>query len=126
MSATSNPEIAALWKKVEQVDKEIAEMRASLNRLNKIVRANIRQAVCQSIALFISVCVAVVGGLAYQTSVLNRRFEQIEKTWKESDEKFAERSKLSGENLKTQVEQSEKPRAALPDNLKHKVRARRK
>ena len=55
MSVTSNPEVAALWKEVEQLGKEIAELRGSLNRLNKIVRANIRQAVWQSIALFISI-----------------------------------------------------------------------
>jgi hypothetical protein len=126
MSATSNPEIAALWKKVEQLDKEIAEVRASLNRLNKIVRANIRQAVWQAIALLISICVATGGGLAYQTSVLNRRFEQIERQWKEADNKFVERSKLSEENLKTYLEQSEKNRTTPSDNLKQEVRARRK
>ncbi|MEK6407656.1 MAG: hypothetical protein AABN34_11890, partial [Acidobacteriota bacterium] len=119
-------EIAALWKKVEQLDKEIAEIRASLNRLNKIVRANIRQAVWQSIALFTSLCITVAGGLAYQTSVLNNRFEQMEKGWEESDKKFAERSRLSEENLKTYLEQSEKNRTTLSDNLKQEVRAQRK
>ena len=126
MSATSNPEIAALWEKVEQLDKEIAEVRASINRLYKIVRANIRQAVWQSIAVFISVCMAVAGGLAYQTSVLNKRFAQMEKDWQESDRRFAERSKLSEENLKTYLEQSEKNRTTPSDNLKPKVRVRRK
>jgi hypothetical protein len=94
----------ALWEKVEQHDQEIAEIRASINRLNKIVRANIRQAFWQSIALFISLCMAVAGGLAYQTSVLNKRFAQMEKDWQESEKKFAERSKLSEENLKTYLE----------------------
>lgn len=112
MSTTLNPEIAALWKKVEQLDKEIAEIRASLNRLNEIVRANVRQAVWQSIALFISLCVAVAGGLAYQTRVLNDRFKQIETRWKESDEKFAARSELSEKNLNTRIEQSKKNIAA--------------
>jgi hypothetical protein len=126
MSSTSNPEIAALWKKVEQIGKEIAEIRATLNRLNKIVRANIRQAVWQSIALFISVCVAMVGGLAYQTSVLNKRFAQIEKSWAKSDREFAERSRLSEENLKTYLEQSERNRTARFGDLKQEVRAPRK
>jgi peptidoglycan hydrolase CwlO-like protein len=126
MSATSNPEIAALWKKVEQLDKEIAEIRASLNRLNKIVRANIRQAVWQSIALVISILIATVGGLAYQTSVLDKRFEQIEKRWKESDEKFAARSELSEKNLNTHIEQSEKNIISRFEDLKQEVRARRK
>jgi peptidoglycan hydrolase CwlO-like protein len=126
MSATSNPEIAALWKKVEQLDKEIAEFRASLDRLNKIVRANIRQAVWQSIALVISILIATVGGLAYQTSVLNKRFEQIEKRWKESDEKFAARSELSEKNLNTHLEQSEKNITARFEDLKQEVRAKHK
>ncbi|MEK6300031.1 MAG: hypothetical protein AABO41_04865 [Acidobacteriota bacterium] len=126
MSTTVNPEIAALRDKVEEHGKEIAEIRANLNRLSKIVRANIRQAVWQSIALFISLCMAIVGGLAYQTSVLNNRFEQIEKGWKESDKKFAERGKLSEENLKTHLEQSERNRTARFGNLKQQVRAQRK
>jgi DNA repair exonuclease SbcCD ATPase subunit len=126
MTSSSNPEIAALWEKLEQLDKEIAEVRASINRLNKIVRANIRQAVWQSIAVFISVCMAVAGGLAYQTSVLNKRFAQMEKDWKESDRRFAERSKLSEENLKTYLDQSEKNRTTPSDKFKPKVRVRRK
>lgn len=126
MSETSNLEIAALWKKVEQLDKEIAEVRATLNRLIKTVRANIRQAVWQSIAVFISLCMAVAGGLAYQTSVLNIRFAQMEKGWKESDERVAESTRLSEENLKTYLEQSERNRTAASDDLKREVRARRK
>src|SRR5256885_10424159 len=106
--STINPDIAALCKTVEQIDKEIAEIRVSLDRLNKIVRANIRNAVWQSIVLLISLCIAIVGGLAYQTSVLNNRFEQIEKRWKESDERFAEHSKLAEKNLITLLDQSEK------------------
>ena len=126
MSGTSDPEIAELWKKVEGIGKEIAELRASLNRLNKIVRANIRQAVWQSISLFISLCIAVAGGLAFQTSVLNNRFKQMEKGWEESDRKFAEHSKLSEDNLKTYLEQSERDRSARYGNLKQSVPARRK
>ena len=126
MTSSSNSEIAELWEKLEQLDKEIAEVRASINRLNNIVRANIRQAVWQSIAVFISVCMAVAGGLAYQTSVLNRRFAQMEKGWEESDRRFAERSKRSEESLKTYLEQSEKNRITASDNLKPKVRVRRK
>ena len=57
--------------------------------------------------LFISLCITVAGGLAYHTSVFNKRFEQMEKGWQDSDKKFAERSKLSEKNLKTYLEQSE-------------------
>jgi hypothetical protein len=123
MRSTPNSEIAVLWQTVEQHEKEILEIRGCLNRLNKVVRANIRQAFWQSIALFISLCVTIVGGLAYQTSVLNNRFEQIEKRWEESDKKFAERSKLSEKNLKTYIEQSERNRTAPFGDLKQEVRA---
>jgi uncharacterized protein YabN with tetrapyrrole methylase and pyrophosphatase domain len=115
MSTNSNPEITALWEKFEHLDKEIAEIRATLNRLTKIVRANIRQAVWQSIALGISIFIATVCALAYQTSVLNKRFEQIEKHWKESGERFAERSALSEKNIIARFE-----------DLKQEVRAQRK
>jgi hypothetical protein len=50
----------------------------------------------------------------------------MEKGWEESNRKFAERSKLSEENLKTYLEQSEKNRITPSDNLKPKVRVRRK
>jgi len=126
MSTTVNPEIAALRDKIEEHGKELAEIQSSLNRLIKTVRASVCQAIWQSIALFISLCVTIVGGLAYQTSVLNNRFEQIEKGWEESDKRFAERSKLSEENLKPHLEQSERNRTARFGNLKQEVRSRRK
>ena len=79
MSTTVNPEIAALRDKVEEHGKELAEIQASLNRLIKTVRASVRQAIWQAIALFISLSITIASGLAYQTSVLNYRFEQIER-----------------------------------------------
>ncbi|MFY9609212.1 MAG: hypothetical protein WAU45_11445 [Blastocatellia bacterium] len=126
MSAPFNPEIASLWRTAEQLDKEIAEIRARLNRLNKIVRANICQAVWQSIALFIGLGMTVAGGLAYQTSVLNNRFEQIEKRWEESDKRFAASSESAEKNLTTLIEESETNEAHPVDNLKQQVRPRRK
>jgi hypothetical protein len=126
MSTTLNPEIAALWQKVEQLDKEIAEIRASLDRLNKIVRANIRHAVWQSIALVTSILIATVGGLAYQTSVLNSRFEKIERRWKESEVKFAARGEMAEKDLQTFLNQSERNRTAASGDLKQEIRARRK
>ena len=126
MPTTSDPEIAALWETLEQHDKEIAEFRGSLNRLNRIVRASLRQAVWQSIALAISIGIAMVSGLAYQTRVLNNRFDQIEKSWQESDKRFAERSELSERNFHTYIEQSEKNWTARMDDLKQKVPVRRK
>jgi hypothetical protein len=90
-------------------------IRGSLDRLTKIVRGNIRQAVWQSIALVISIFIATVGGLAYQTSALNKRFEQIEKRRKESDERFVARRELSAKNITARFE-----------DLQQEVRAQRK
>ena len=126
MSTTVNPEIAALRDKIEEHGKQLAEIQASLNRLIKTVRASVHQAIWQAIALFISLCITIASGLAYQTSVLNYRFEQIERRWKESDKKLAERSKLSEDNLKTYLEQSERNIIARFEDLKQEVRAQRK
>jgi hypothetical protein len=126
MSRTINPEIAALGKSVEHLGQEIAETRASLDRLNKIVRADIRQTVWQSVALVISILIATVGGLAYQTSVLNKRFEQIERRRQEAAERFAARSELAERNLKTFLDRSERNRTKASADLKQEVREQRK
>ena len=125
MSTTHSPEVAALGKSVEQLGKEIAETRASLDRLNNTVRANVRNAIWQSVALVISILIATVGGLAYQTSVLNKRFEQIERDRQESEEKFAASSELAEKNFKPS---SIDPRETEPvsADLKQEVRAQRK
>ena len=102
------------------------EIRGSLNQLNEIVRATARQAVWQSIALVISLCMTIAGRLAYQTRVLDNRFEQIEERWGESEKKFAARSELSEKNLNTHTEQSEKNMTVRFEDPKQEVRAQRK
>jgi hypothetical protein len=104
MSTTFNPEIAALRKEVEGYGKELAEMRGTVNQLNKIVSASVRQSIWQLIALLVSLCVTIAGGLAYQGSVMDKRYEQIEK----------------------RIEQSEKNITARFEDLKQEVRAQRK
>lgn len=97
MSTTFNPEISALRE-------ELAEMRGTVNQLNKIVSASVRQSIWQLIALLVSLCVTIAGGLAYQGSVMDKRYEQIEK----------------------RIEQSEKNITARFEDLKQEVRALRK
>jgi F0F1-type ATP synthase membrane subunit b/b' len=97
MSTTFNPEISALRE-------ELAEMRGTVNQLNKIVSASVRQSIWQLIALIVSLCLTISGGLAYQASVMDKRFEQIEK----------------------RIEQSEKNITARFEDLKQEVRAQRK
>ncbi|HZM87062.1 MAG TPA: hypothetical protein VFF31_11105 [Blastocatellia bacterium] len=79
-------------------------MRGTVNQLNKIVSASVRQSIWQLIALIVSLCVTIAGGLAYQGSMIDKRFEQIEK----------------------RIEQSEQNITARFEDLKQEVRAQRK
>ena len=104
MSTTFNPEIAELRNKVEGCIRELAELRGMVDQLNKTVHATMRQSIWQLIALIVSLCVTVGGGLAYQTHLIDKRFEQIEK----------------------RIELSEKNITARFEDLKQEVRAQRK
>ena len=104
MSTTFNPEIAALRDKVEEHTKELAEMRGNLHQLDKIIGATVRQSIWQLIALILTLLVAIGGGLAYPTSMIEKRIEQVEK----------------------RIEQSEKNITARFEDLKREVRAQRK
>jgi len=111
MGTTLNPEITALRDKVEEHGKELAEMRGTVNQLNNIVSASVRQSIWQLIALLVSLCVTIAGGLAYQGTMIDKRFEQIEKRF---------------EHLEKRIEQSEKNITARFEDLKQEVRAQRK
>jgi len=133
MSSTFNPEIAALRDKVEEQSKELAEMRGNLHQLDKIIGATVRQSIWQLIALIVTLLVAVGGGLAYQTSVIDKRFEQIEKRFELSDknhsdrfEQIERRIEQSEKNMNGRFEDFEKNMTARFEDLKQEVRARRK
>jgi len=111
MSTTVNPEIAALREKVEAYSKEVSEIRGSLQQLDKIVSATTRQSIWQLIALIVSLCLAIAGGLAYQTSMIDKRIEQIEKRI----EQVNKRIELSEKNITTRFE-----------DFKQEIRAQRK
>ena len=104
MSATVNPEITSLREKVETLGKEVSELRGGLQQLDKIVSATARQSIWQLIALVVSLCAAIVGGLAYQTNMIDKRIEQLEK----------------------RIEQSEGNITTRFDDLKQEVRAQHK
>src|SRR5258708_33822136 len=99
MSTTFNPEIADLRDKVEGFGKELAEMRGTVNQLNKIVSASVRQSIWQLIALIVTLLVAIGGGLAYQTSMIEKRIEQVEKRIEQSEKNITARFK----NLKQEI-----------------------
>jgi chaperonin cofactor prefoldin len=104
MSTTLNPEVAALRDKIEEHGKELAEMRGSLNQLNNIVNASVRQSIWQLIALIVSLCLSIAGGFAYQANMIDKRLDQFEK-------RFEER-----------IDQSEKNITARFEDLKQEVR----
>ena len=133
MSTTFNPEIAALRDKVEEHTKELAEMRGNLHQLDKIIGATVRQSIWQLIALIVTLLVAVGGGLAHQTSVIDKRFEQIEKRFELSDknhsdrfEQIEKRIEQSEKNITARFEDFEENMSARFEDLKQEVRARRK
>ena len=129
MSTTVNPEIAALRDKVEEHGKELAEMRGSVHQLDKIIGATVRQSIWQLIALIASLCLTVGCGLAYQTSVIDKRFEQIEKRFEQIDKRFEQidkRIEQSEKNISTRFEDLEKNITSRFEDLKQEVRAQRK
>jgi len=129
MSTTINPEIADLRQKVEGCVKELAEMRGTVNQLNKIVSASVRQSIWQLIALLVSLCVTIAGGLAYQGSMIDKRFEQIDKRFEQIEKRFEQSDKNFGERfeqLEKRIEQSDRNMAARFEDLKQEVRAQRK
>jgi peptidoglycan hydrolase CwlO-like protein len=111
MSTTFNPEISDLRDKVDGCVKELAEMRGTVNQLNTTVNASARQSIWQLIALLVSLCVTIAGGLAYQATMIDKRFEQFEKRF---------------EQIEKRIEQSEKNVTARFEDLKQEVRAQRK
>src|SRR5438552_13709550 len=136
MSTTFNPEIAALRDKVEEHTKELAEMRGNLHQLDKIIGATVRQSIWQLIAVIVTLLVAIAGGLAYQTSAIdkrieqmerssNTRFEMIEKRIDESARNMTSRFEDLEKNMTSRFEDLEKNMGARFEDLKQEVRARK-
>ena len=118
MSRTFNPEIAELRDKVEGCIRELAELRGTVNQLNTTVHATMRQSIWQLIALIVSVCMTVGGGLAFQVHLFEKRFEQLDKRFEQVDKRF--------EQVEKRIELSEKNISARFEDLKQEVRAQRK
>jgi predicted PurR-regulated permease PerM len=126
MSTTLNPEVAALREKVEAQRMELAEIRGSVNQLDKIIGATVRQSIWQLIALIVTLLVAIGGGLAYQTSAIDKRIEQMERSSNTRFEMIEKRIDQSEKNMTGRFEDFEKNITARFEDLKQEVRARRK
>ncbi|MGH9842253.1 MAG: hypothetical protein ACREEM_26175 [Blastocatellia bacterium] len=86
MNGTINLEIAELRQRVdtqakelEIQGKEIAEIRGNVHQIDKLVSSINRQSTLQIAAIVISLCLTIAGGLYFQTTTLEKRFDQIEK-----------------------------------------------
>jgi predicted PurR-regulated permease PerM len=123
MSTTFSPEIAALRDKVEEHTKELAEMRGNLHQLDKIIGATVRQSIWQLIALIVTLLVAIAGGLAYQTSAIDKRIEQMERSSNTRFEMIEKRIDESAKNMTSRFEDLEKNMGARFEDLKQEVRA---
>lgn len=126
MSSTLNPEVVALREKVEAHGMELAEIRGNVYQLDKIIGATVRQSIWQLIALIVTLVVAIAGGLAYQTSMIDKRIEQLEKSSNVRFELIEKRIDQSEKNMTTRFEDSEKNITARFEDLKQEVRAQRK
>jgi hypothetical protein len=122
MSTALNPEIAALRDKVEEHARELAEMRGTVNQLNRIVSSSARQSIWQLIALIVSLSISIAGGLAYQANMIDKRLEQLERRIDLSERNFNARF----EQLEKRIDLSEKNMSARFEDLKQEVRTRRK
>ncbi|MGH9767391.1 MAG: hypothetical protein ACREAB_08155 [Blastocatellia bacterium] len=102
MSTAISPEFVALREKVEAQSIEIAELRGNVRQLDRIVGATTRQSIWQLIVLVVSLCGAIVGGLAYQTTMIDKRIEQIEKRIELSEKNITDRFNDLKEEIRAQ------------------------
>ena len=79
MSAIINPDLSAVKQQVDVQGREIAELRGSVNQMEKYLLSVNRQSTLQIAAIVISLCLTIGGGLYFQTASIDKRFEQIEK-----------------------------------------------
>ena len=126
MSTTLNPEIADLREKVDGCVKELAEMRGTVNQLNSIVSNSVRQSIWQLIALLVTLFMAIAGGLAYLTTSIDKRIEQMERSSNARLEMLEKRIDQSDRNMTGRLEDLEKNITARFEDLKQEVRAQRK
>lgn len=137
MHNIGTPEFIALKEKVDSHDVAIAEIRGSLQQLEKIVTATARQSVWQLTAVVITLSGVLLGGLAYQSASLEKRFDQMDKRFDQMERSFnarfdqSERSMNARfdqmeKNFNDRMEQSEKNINARFEDLKQEVRASRK
>lgn len=96
------------------------------NQLNSIVSNCVRQSIWQLIALLVTLFVAIAGGLAYLTTSIDKRIEQMEQSSNTRFEMLEKRIDQSERNMTGRLEDLEKNITARFEDLKQEVRAQRK
>jgi prefoldin subunit 5 len=74
-----NPELIELRHQVDAHGKELAELRGNVQRLNKLAAAVNRQSRLQIVAIIISFCLTIFGGLYLQMKTLDKSIKLLER-----------------------------------------------
>ncbi|MGH9835396.1 MAG: hypothetical protein ACREBD_27920 [Blastocatellia bacterium] len=114
MNTTLDPEFTMLREKVERQGREIAELRATVQQLDRTASDTSRQTIWQfvifTVTMVIAVTGSIVGASAYQTEALRRemnvRFEAMEKRVEQTEKNLTDRF----EDLKQEVRASRTPK----------------
>lgn len=120
--AMIEPEISELRSKGEAQAREVSELRGSFQQLDKTVNAASRQTIWQFIALLATLFIAIAGGLVYQTNMIDRRMELLERNQAIHYQALKDQNQV----LKDQIIQLEKNFNTRFEDLKQEVRANRR
>jgi hypothetical protein len=102
--ATLRERVDAQYKELMIQGKEIYELRGNLQQLEKIVSASARQSIWQMIAMIVTLSGSVIGALAYQTHMIDKRFEQMDKRIDSVEKNLANRIDFLEKNLNGRFE----------------------
>jgi hypothetical protein len=102
--------------------KEISELRGNIRQMDKVVNAVHHQSVWQLIVLIITICGSVIGALTYQTHMIDKRLEHLERRIELSEKNL----NIRIDAVEKRIEITEKNLNARFENLKQEVRAQRK
>jgi F0F1-type ATP synthase membrane subunit b/b' len=102
----------------------LADVVMSIN--NNFMNPSARPSIWQLIALIISLCLSIAGGLAYQANVIDKRLEQLERGIDLSEKNMTARFEGFKQEFEKRINQSEKNITARFEDLKQEVRTQRK
>jgi hypothetical protein len=118
--------------KLAQLETQYAEMLArqsktegSLDQLNKSIAAGNRMTNWQFIGFVVAMTASLLGGMYWSTGVLERRFDQFEKSVTLRLDLIEQNSKERNEEMKKRIDQTEKNMNARFEDLRQVVLSKR-